>query len=104
MSCVCYGVNTAPTKTPLSTKFSFFLFLFQTNAQLITRLLPTESLRRGNHLKQQAPRALPQYLMPHEVLLESVAVLKDFETVRTEQVPRVFVDHSEMAVHLRIER
>lgn len=41
--------------------------------------------------------------MPHEVLLEGIAVLKDLETVRAEQVPRVFVDHSEMAIHFRIE-
>lgn len=47
---------------------------------------------------------LPSYLMPHEVLLERIAILEDFETVRTEQVPCVFVDHSEMAIHFRIER
>lgn len=43
-------------------------------------------------------------LMPHEMLLESIAILKDFKTVRTEQVPRVFMDHSEVAIHFRIER
>lgn len=42
--------------------------------------------------------------MPHEMLLESIAILKDFKTVRTEQVPRVFMDHSEVAIHFRIER
>lgn len=42
--------------------------------------------------------------MPHEVLLEGVAVLEDLEAVGAEQVPRVLVDHAEVAVDLGVER
>lgn len=43
------------------------------------------------------------YLMPHEVLLESIAVLEDLEAVGAEEMPRVLVDHSEVAVHLGVQ-
>lgn len=42
--------------------------------------------------------------MSHEVLLEGIAVLEHFEAIRAEEVPGVLVDHSEMAVHLGVER
>lgn len=44
------------------------------------------------------------YLVPHEMLLEGIAILEDLKTVRAEQVPGVLVDHSEMAIHFRVQR
>lgn len=49
---------------------------------------------------QAAVLARDIYLVPHEVLLEGVAVLEHLEAVRAEEVPCVLVYHPEMAIHL----
>jgi len=104
-------VNTASTKTPPSNRFSllsslwFFPLLFSSlfSSPLLLKP-PTQHLLACSLRISADRRGQTQYLVPHEVLLEGIAVLEDLQAVGAEQVPRVLVDHSEVAVHLRVQR
>lgn len=42
-------------------------------------------------------------LVPHVVLLERIAIFEDFQAIRAEQVPSIFMDHPKMDIYLRVE-
>lgn len=103
-------MNTASTKTPLSNRFSLlsslfsFPLLFPPLSSPLLLKPPTQHLLARSLWISADRQGQTQYLVPHEVLLEGVAVLEDLQAVGAEQVPRVLVDHSEVAVHLRVQR